>query len=61
VTTDVVTGFFFTARFEKYNATVRWTVACRQLDGDNTIIFANDKNANESRHSSSGNATNLDT
>ena len=27
------------ARFENLNATVRGTVACRQLDGCNTIIF----------------------
>jgi hypothetical protein len=27
-------------RFERLNATVRWTVACRQLDGGNTSIFA---------------------
>ena len=30
------------------NATVRWTVACRQLDGGNTLIFAKGENANES-------------
>ena len=28
-----------TDRFEDLNATVRWTVACRQLDGGNTLIF----------------------
>ena len=34
-------GFLFWTidRFEDLNATVRWTVACRQLDGGNTIIF----------------------
>jgi len=31
------------------NATVRGTVACRRLDGGNTIIFAFGKNANRSR------------
>ena len=36
----MVSGFLFcAARFEDLNATVRWTVACRQLDGGNTIIF----------------------
>ena len=36
----MVSGFLFcAARFEYLNATVRWTVACRQLDGGNTIIF----------------------
>ena len=27
------------ARFEDLNADVRWTSACRQLDGGNSIIF----------------------
>jgi len=27
------------ARLERSNATVRWTVACRRLDGGNTSIF----------------------
>ena len=31
--------FDFLSGFEKLNATVRWTVACRQLDGSNTLIF----------------------
>ena len=30
------------------NADVRWTSACRQLDGGNTIIFAKGENANKS-------------
>ena len=34
--------------FEKLNAGVRGTPACRQLDGGNTIIFANGENADES-------------
>ena len=34
---------------EQLNATVRRTVACRRLDGDNTSIFATGENANESR------------
>ena len=37
-------------RFEDLNATVQWTVACRQLDGGNTIIFlpTGKKNVNKS-------------
>jgi len=37
-------------RFEDLNATVLWTVACRQLDGGNSIIFLpiGKKNANKS-------------
>ena len=32
-------GFHFSnERFEQFNATVRWTVACRRLDGGNTLI-----------------------
>ena len=27
------------------NATVQWTVACRRLDGGNTIVFAKGENA----------------
>ena len=30
------------------NANVRWTSACRQLDGGNTIIFTKGENANKS-------------
>ena len=43
----------FVSRFENLNATVRWTVACRQLDGGNSINFLpiGKKIANESRHS----------
>ena len=33
---------------EQSNATVRWTVACRRLDGGNTSVFAIGENANES-------------
>jgi len=47
--------FFFleksrTDRFEDLNADVRWTSACRQLDGGNSIIFLpiGKKNANKS-------------
>ena len=33
-------GFHFSnERFEQFNATVRWTVACRRLDGGNTLIL----------------------
>jgi len=41
------------SRFEDLNATVLWTVACRQLDGGNTLNFLpiGKKIANESRHS----------
>ena len=37
-------------RFEDLNETVHWTVACRQLDGGNTIIFlpTGKKNVNKS-------------
>ena len=31
----------------RLNAIVRWTIACRQLDGGNTIIFAKGKNTNQ--------------
>ena len=31
--------FLLMARLERSNATVRWTVACRRLDGGNTSIF----------------------
>ena len=34
--------------FEESYADVRWTSACRRLDGDNTLIFAMGENANES-------------
>ena len=47
-------GFFLSdERFEPLNATVRWTVACRQLDGGNTINYLSIGKiiANESRHS----------
>ena len=39
-----------TDRFEKLNATVRWTVACRRIDGGNTFIFLSNgkKNADKS-------------
>ena len=30
----------FDGRFEYSNATVRWTVACRQLDGGNSLLDA---------------------
>jgi len=44
--------FFFIPQvgFEQFNATVRWTVACRQLDDGNTLIFisAGNENANKS-------------
>ncbi|MBQ3215358.1 MAG: hypothetical protein IJB11_04480 [Oscillospiraceae bacterium] len=33
---------------EQFNATRLWRVACRRLDGGNSTIFANGKNANES-------------
>ena len=36
--------------FEGLNADVRWTSACRQLDGGNTLIFAKGENANESHY-----------
>ena len=44
-------GFLYSGdkrRLEKRNARVRWTLACRRLDGGNTIIFAAGKNVNES-------------
>ena len=31
--------FLLNARLKRSNATVRWTVACRRLDGGNTSIF----------------------
>ena len=34
--------------FEESYADVRWTSACRQLDGGNTLIFAFGENAIES-------------
>ena len=33
---------------EQSNARVRWTLACRRLDGGNTIIFTAGENVNES-------------
>jgi len=33
-------GVAFTVKgFEPFNATLRWSVACPRLDGDNSIIF----------------------
>ena len=45
--------FFLCFEIRKINPTVRWTVACRQLDGGNTLNFllSKKKIANESRHS----------
>ena len=53
-TVSTVSAFFFSnERFEHLNASVRGTLACRQLDGGNTIIIlpSGKNNANESRHS----------
>ena len=41
--------FILWQRFEWFNATVRWTVACRRLDGGNSLRSAK-RNGNESRH-----------
>ena len=38
--------FIFYLRFEQYNTTVRWTVACRRLDGGNTLILIPEGNQN---------------
>ena len=47
-TTYVVSHFLFRRkRFEPSNASVRWTLACRQLDGGNTMIFIPVGNENE--------------
>ena len=44
---------YFMSRFEDLNASVRGTLACRRLDGGNTLNFLpiGKKIANESRHS----------
>ena len=49
-TPSIRMGFYYWngARFEQSNATVRWTVASRRLDGGNTSIFAYGENANKS-------------
>ena len=40
--------FLYLDRLERINARVRWTLACRWLDGGNTIIFDAGENADES-------------
>jgi len=41
-----VSFFVGTGRFEDLNADVRWTSACRQLDGGNSLIFISKGNEN---------------
>lgn len=41
----------FFGRFEHENGAVRWTAACRRLDGGNTIPDARQHPGNESPHS----------